>query len=173
MLIRCDECGKEYSDKADKCPHCGCPNPKQIELELTFEVHKDAEREMKRRIIQVVGCSIVSLLLTNFMGGDLEQRITAFMLFEFGLSFCFEGWRIGRNIMGFFGGLIGIFAVWAIAIIVLQLLGKILPDAIEPLIGIPLMIIWGIYFLGAPIRRYREKKAAENHMDTLINGGQQ
>ena len=72
MLIRCEECGKEYSDKADKCPHCGCPNPKQIELELTFEVHKDAEREMKRRIIQVVGCSIVSLLLTNFMGGDLE-----------------------------------------------------------------------------------------------------
>ena len=25
-LITCDECGKEYSDKADKCPNCGNPN---------------------------------------------------------------------------------------------------------------------------------------------------
>lgn len=22
-LIKCSECGKEVSDKADKCPHCG------------------------------------------------------------------------------------------------------------------------------------------------------
>lgn len=25
-LIKCSECGKEFSDKADKCPNCGCPN---------------------------------------------------------------------------------------------------------------------------------------------------
>lgn len=24
-MIYCKECGKEISDKADKCPHCGCP----------------------------------------------------------------------------------------------------------------------------------------------------
>ena len=24
-LIRCPECGKEISSKADKCPNCGCP----------------------------------------------------------------------------------------------------------------------------------------------------
>lgn len=24
-LIKCNECGKEISDKADKCPNCGCP----------------------------------------------------------------------------------------------------------------------------------------------------
>lgn len=24
-MIYCNECGKEISDKADKCPHCGCP----------------------------------------------------------------------------------------------------------------------------------------------------
>lgn len=25
MLVKCPECGKEMSDKADKCPNCGCP----------------------------------------------------------------------------------------------------------------------------------------------------
>ena len=25
MLIACKECGKEISDKAKVCPHCGCP----------------------------------------------------------------------------------------------------------------------------------------------------
>ena len=24
-LIKCSECGKDVSDKADACPHCGCP----------------------------------------------------------------------------------------------------------------------------------------------------
>lgn len=24
-LIKCQECGKEISDKATSCPHCGCP----------------------------------------------------------------------------------------------------------------------------------------------------
>ena len=25
MLIRCKECNKEFSDKAESCPNCGCP----------------------------------------------------------------------------------------------------------------------------------------------------
>lgn len=29
-LIECEECGKEYSEFADKCPHCGCPSPKTV-----------------------------------------------------------------------------------------------------------------------------------------------
>ena len=24
-MIKCTECGKEYSDKASACPNCGCP----------------------------------------------------------------------------------------------------------------------------------------------------
>lgn len=26
-IVNCKECGKEVSDKADKCPHCGVSNP--------------------------------------------------------------------------------------------------------------------------------------------------
>lgn len=28
-LIKCTECGKEYSDKAKNCPNCGCPTDAQ------------------------------------------------------------------------------------------------------------------------------------------------
>ena len=26
-MMKCTECGNEYSDRAEKCPKCGCPNP--------------------------------------------------------------------------------------------------------------------------------------------------
>lgn len=32
MLIKCKECGKEISDKANVCIHCGCPVEKNIQL---------------------------------------------------------------------------------------------------------------------------------------------
>ena len=28
-LIKCSDCGSEYSDQAEKCPQCGCPNSNQ------------------------------------------------------------------------------------------------------------------------------------------------
>lgn len=30
-LIRCTECGKEFSDKASSCPNCGCPTESIIQ----------------------------------------------------------------------------------------------------------------------------------------------
>ena len=37
-LIKCSECGKEISDKAAACVHCGCPVPKlnmdQLQLDM-------------------------------------------------------------------------------------------------------------------------------------------
>lgn len=32
MLIKCPECGKEVSDKSEKCIHCGYPLKKQINI---------------------------------------------------------------------------------------------------------------------------------------------
>lgn len=36
-LIKCTECGKEISDKAEKCPNCGCPIS-EIILEGTVRI---------------------------------------------------------------------------------------------------------------------------------------
>ena len=45
-LIKCEDCGKEFSDKASACPNCACPietkqenieKPKQQETTLVVE----------------------------------------------------------------------------------------------------------------------------------------
>ena len=42
-LINCHECGKEISDRAVACPHCGCPieaDNKNIEYKKTNLLEK-------------------------------------------------------------------------------------------------------------------------------------
>ena len=36
-MIKCEDCGNEYSDKAARCPKCGCPNK---EISKTMAVWK-------------------------------------------------------------------------------------------------------------------------------------
>lgn len=49
-LIKCPECGKEISDKAVACPHCGCPssvwsnsNDLKDDSEITTESNEDED----------------------------------------------------------------------------------------------------------------------------------
>lgn len=39
-LIICDECGKEYSDRADACPNCGNPNTKKETVNVEIKKEK-------------------------------------------------------------------------------------------------------------------------------------
>lgn len=39
-MITCNECGKEYSDKAEKCPNCACPNELYIDHTNVITVTK-------------------------------------------------------------------------------------------------------------------------------------
>jgi Ni,Fe-hydrogenase I cytochrome b subunit len=39
-MITCSECGKEFSDKADKCPSCGNPNPSYVNTNTQPEKQK-------------------------------------------------------------------------------------------------------------------------------------
>lgn len=62
MLIKCPECGKEISDKAEACPHCGCPIPHEeakkeetksepVELEAVTDNYNqfdEKQREVRR-----------------------------------------------------------------------------------------------------------------------------
>ena len=40
-LIKCSECGREISDKASSCPHCGCPVTGTEELVEKLAVEKN------------------------------------------------------------------------------------------------------------------------------------
>jgi len=39
-LIKCSECGKEFSDKADKCPNCGNPNQSFQDMNVVVQKNK-------------------------------------------------------------------------------------------------------------------------------------
>lgn len=55
-LINCPECGKEISDRAGKCPHCGCPIG-----EDTSQKAKEKKPKNKKVII-AISCAIVVLI---------------------------------------------------------------------------------------------------------------
>lgn len=38
-LKKCNECGKEYSDKATACPNCGCPTPNEQNNSYGIKCH--------------------------------------------------------------------------------------------------------------------------------------
>ena len=45
-LIKCSECGKEFSDKAASCPNCGCPVSEVIKGNTTPEEQKKAAEQI-------------------------------------------------------------------------------------------------------------------------------
>lgn len=47
-LIRCSECGKEFSDKAASCPNCGCPTSEMFSsCKQSFDDVFDASKSLK------------------------------------------------------------------------------------------------------------------------------
>jgi len=50
-LIKCKECGKEISDKAQKCPHCGA-----------ITVH-EAKKTIWIAVFTIIGFIVIALLL--------------------------------------------------------------------------------------------------------------
>lgn len=53
-LIKCSECGKEFSDKASACPNCACPNEIKEKAtkdysELSNLEKNNLKNEMKRK----------------------------------------------------------------------------------------------------------------------------
>lgn len=63
-LIKCRECGKEISDQAAKCPHCGCPVQENREscLENVENSEKQQEKGTKNKNKKIV-VIVISILL--------------------------------------------------------------------------------------------------------------
>lgn len=56
-LIKCKECGKEISDKSDKCPHCGAP------LDPTAESLKSLGSGMQSLGVGCSGCATFLIIV--------------------------------------------------------------------------------------------------------------
>lgn len=56
-MITCKECGKEFSDKADKCPNCAAP----IEYSREFGVPYEAPPSLIKKKLSI--CLLISLIV--------------------------------------------------------------------------------------------------------------
>ena len=67
-LINCPDCGKEMSDRAPACPHCGHPNAKAVTIEQTGK---------KWKFLQLFG---VIFLLIGIIGIFQDGPVAIFTL---------------------------------------------------------------------------------------------
>lgn len=77
-LMKCPECGREISDKADKCPHCGAPNPnydpdtpKPAELYTPCSKHPDKKSVLRCSACGKEMCSACGTNSKTFEGGEV------------------------------------------------------------------------------------------------------
>ena len=57
-LIKCIECGKDISDRANTCPHCGCPQIAEnhciingLDVDCSFIFNSEYDQEIKELIM--------------------------------------------------------------------------------------------------------------------------
>ena len=53
-LIKCTECGKEFSDKAPACPNCGCPTSEIVKAAVPQKKNAEAEKRMLAKVDDVL-----------------------------------------------------------------------------------------------------------------------
>lgn len=74
-LIKCPECGREVSDKAPACPHCGYPFSSTVEKDdaqtqdkETIVEEKSIKKKKKNSIVRII---IVLCIIVGGIGGGL------------------------------------------------------------------------------------------------------
>ncbi len=72
-LITCEDCGKEYSDKAAACINCGCPNPLFEKVSISPVLHEQPATKkksgfmfyLKLFVVLCIGATIIELTSSN------------------------------------------------------------------------------------------------------------
>lgn len=86
-LIKCPECGKEISDKASACIHCGCPiQQEQVQQQYTppkQEVYKEPNTAVgmaQRDKIFVIALSAIPIVFPILFSRQMGFRFLSFIL---------------------------------------------------------------------------------------------
>ena len=103
-MIKCTECGKEFSDKAASCPHCGCPiedvmnamaEKQQIKEQKKAEKENKPKKEIKPEqkkkivIISAAGiCAVALIIVLAWYFGVKVPRDKAFATYSETVAAC-------------------------------------------------------------------------------------
>lgn len=92
-LIKCPECEKEFSDKAQACPNCGCPTSEAKNQELKQEeIKEDPEFELQLENDYSIKINSDTMTLFYQSGFILESDVRGFVL-----NWLSEEEELGRN----------------------------------------------------------------------------
>lgn len=85
-MINCPECGKEISDKAKACIHCGCPinEEKQIaetNTPKTITIVEDNKKSSQKKLLNSVILSLIGAIITTFLTIYLISNTDSITLF--------------------------------------------------------------------------------------------
>ena len=167
-LIKCEDCKKEYSDKAAACPHCGAPNPKIAEAEakaaeaetsiITAEILKQTvSSRLAITAISTVLAFLVAFVLNRDAG--IIDNIPVFVFFIPIFGFVFIAIKNFGVILGVILGLVGLTAL-GMAIVNL-------PTILSTILGIAVFGGYFVYYLIIPIMNYRKAAELEKHANNL------
>ncbi len=70
-MIKCMDCGNEYSDRAAQCPKCGCPNP-NAEL---LAAHRKGVWSSGRLIIGIISIVLFILILFQSCAAGMSNAL--------------------------------------------------------------------------------------------------
>lgn len=79
-LVKCSECQKEISDKAESCPHCGNPINAISQKVEVVEVERTSKK-WKKKSLWGVGFIIIGAMM---LGGDLKAFGILLIILGFG-----------------------------------------------------------------------------------------
>lgn len=160
-MIKCPECGKLYSERADKCPNCFCPNDYKtiVELEETQQeinnsVKINLGKEFFVRIIVLIVAMIFFIFSRNFLINDSHihefwENTEAFLLILFlvsSIAVHIEEDGISGIITGILNGILTIFIV-GIAFWALES-NAFIKNNSELIVRILLIIVDSLYIFG-------------------------
>lgn len=124
-LIKCPDCGKEYSDRADSCPNCACPNDYKMQLEaqelqqeVNAVVKSSLEKEIFLRIFVLIASITLFIIGRDFIISDrwindLGENIVVYSM----ILFLLVNFVVGIQMEGIKGGISG--AIGGVILIVI------------------------------------------------------
>ena len=101
-LIKCSDCGRDISDKAASCIHCGCPvigaYYPNMQPHMQYQTFQQNSGTSKRLINSLAGLGFFLAILSVFLAFFFVLGIAALVLSIIGLVQIGRSGEIGRTI---------------------------------------------------------------------------
>lgn len=175
-LIKCPDCGKEYSSRATVCPNCGCPNDykaekeeKELQADVNSAIKVDVKKEIILRIAIIVISVITFLSTRNYIISenwinDLSNNLACLLVEMCLIISIVKGFRNG-GIKGAIVSPIGLFIVFGVILLGLQFAAKELYDNYLNFIGCGICAIYFVPYFLRPLRLFIKYNVLKQDVD--------